>query len=135
MDAYDLSAANATCKQFLDGHTPNYDITVAVEVRAVRHTRTKKGTEPGRKMAILAISDHTATIPEAVAFPDAYAICGGARLFDKGRTLLVRGRRDLKKGNFFIDNAWPLADTQWDAGQSGFDLGENIESVAAFGDD
>jgi DNA polymerase III alpha subunit len=104
--AFDLSAANCSCKEFLCGKAD--PILLGVEVREVRETTTKTGKNPGQKMGILTVSDGTCTLSDVVVFPDAWAEFG--KLFAQGTVVLVQGERDRRGKNsssLFVSRAWP----------------------------
>lgn len=70
-DDADSNLATHTCLDV--ARSPNKeDIIVCAIVDSVKHTKTKKGRNPGQPMCFLTISDATYSIDHAVVFPDAF---------------------------------------------------------------
>jgi len=91
-DGSDNQSANTTCKEFYFGKTGF--MVLSVEILDVKEIITKKGKDPGRKMARLTVSDSSCKIDNAIIFPDAYEL-----FVDKifvGNTVLIRVERDRK---------------------------------------
>lgn len=95
-DDADTSQATGTCVDV--ARAPNgQEMSVVCIIDAVRHTRTKKGKNPGAAMCFLTVSDSTYAMEQVVVFPDAYeelkAYC------KENNIVLVRG---LKRDGSFI---------------------------------
>jgi DNA polymerase III alpha subunit len=104
IDACDISAINASCRDFIDGNIKNSgSIMLGVEVQSMQEIKTKKGKAPGSKMARLTISDGTCAI-DAVSWPESYKEIG--HLLTNGNTVIVQGYKDRKQGSFVVQNAW-----------------------------
>jgi DNA polymerase-3 subunit alpha len=104
VDACDASAANCTCKEFLTGRT-GY-LLMAVEVKQAREVRTKKGKNPGQKMAFLTLADASCALDDVTVFPDSWKKYG--RFLRPGNTVLVEGEREAKKDAFIVNHVWEL---------------------------
>jgi DNA polymerase III alpha subunit len=71
VDDADKSLATHTCLDI--AKSPNKSsVRVCAIIESVRHTKTKRGKNPGQAMCFLNISDSTYAIDRAVVFPDAY---------------------------------------------------------------
>lgn len=70
-DDADDGLATHTCLEIAKARNGANIVTCAV-VESVRHTKTKKGRNPGSPMCILNISDSTYAIDGAPVFPDVY---------------------------------------------------------------
>lgn len=106
LDQVDLSEANCTVAEFLAGKSGH--LLLGVEVVSVKHMVTKKGKNPGSKMAQVILRDKTGTI-RSVCFPGAYSQCGHNLI--PNSFLLVQAERDKKDHQqMFVVNAWyPVA--------------------------
>lgn len=100
----EASTANTTCKEIIEGK--NGYTVIAVEVSSVRELTTKKGKNPGKKMAALSLSDSSCSLDNAVAFPDVWAE-HSSKLYE-GNTVLIQGERDHKQGGFIIKKVWQI---------------------------
>ncbi len=70
-DDADHSLATHTCLEI--ARAPNEEtIVVCAIIDSVRHTKTKRGRNPGSPMCFLTISDSTYSIDQAVVFPDLF---------------------------------------------------------------
>jgi len=79
-------------------------MTICAIIDAVKHTKTKRGKNPGQKMCFLTISDSTYSIDHAVVFPDAYSKL--APFCKKDLIVLVYGTK--KQGSFIVDDIQKL---------------------------
>lgn len=95
-DANDTLATH-TCLDV--AKAPNRDtIAVCVIIDSVKHTKTKRGSNPGQPMCFLTMSDSTYSIDYAVVFPDAF---GRLKAFCKEDLIcLIYGEK--KNGSFII---------------------------------
>jgi len=96
VDDADGSLATHTCLEI--AKAPNNEaITACVIIDKVRHTKTKRGRNPGQSMAFLTISDSTYSI-DAVVFPDVF---GKLKAFCKEDLIgLIYGEK--KNGSFIV---------------------------------
>lgn len=96
-DDADDTLATHTCLEIAKAPN-NEDIAVCAIVDGVKHTKTKRGSNPGQPMCFLTISDSTYSIDHAVVFPDAF---DRLKAFCKDDLIcLVYGRK--KNGSFII---------------------------------
>jgi len=71
-DDADDSMATHTCLEV--AKAPNDElVTICAIIDNVKHTKTKRGKNPGQPMCFLTISDSTYSIDHAVVFPDAFS--------------------------------------------------------------
>lgn len=89
--------ANATCKECLLGKSK--DIVVAVEILDVIPKTTKKGKNPGQKMASLVVCDSSATLTDLVCFPQEWTTL--TNVLYKGNTVLMRLEK-TQTGSFCV---------------------------------
>ena len=76
------------------------DIAVCIIIDSVKHTKTKRGSNPGQLMCFLTMSDSTYSIDHAVVFPDAFE---RIKAFCKEDLIgLVYGEK--KNGSFIVKN-------------------------------
>jgi len=96
-DDADDSLATHTCLEIAKAPN-NESIVVCAIVDRVKHTKTKRGSNPGQPMCFLTISDSTYSIDHAVVFPDAF---GRLKAFCKNDLIcLVYGEK--KNGSFIV---------------------------------
>ncbi|KKN91302.1 hypothetical protein LCGC14_0221700 [marine sediment metagenome] len=102
-DDADDTLATHTCLDV--AKAPNKeDIVVCAIIDSVKHTKTKRGKNPGQPMCFLTISDSTYSIDHAVVFPDAF---GKLKAFCKDDLIcLVYGQK--QKGSFIIKDIQKL---------------------------
>jgi DNA polymerase III alpha subunit len=96
-DDADDSLATHTCLEIAKAPN-NESIVVCAIIDRVKHTKTKRGSNPGQPMCFLTISDSTYSIDHAVVFPDAF---GRLKAFCKDDLIcLIYGEK--KNGSFII---------------------------------
>jgi len=102
-DDADDSNATHTC---LDIARANNDETIitCVIIDNVKHTKTKRGRNPGSPMCFLTISDSTYSIDHAVVFPDTYMKLKG--LCKEDLICMVYGHK--KNGSFIVQDIQKL---------------------------
>ena len=103
VDDCDISFANCTCKEFLDGHRANPMIGAKLE--KIKEITIKNGKSVGKKMAFLGLSDSSCSL-DATIFSDAYE--NYKHLLLEGNTILLAGKRDSKRGGLIVDKIWQL---------------------------
>lgn len=82
----------------------NESIAVCVIIDSIRHTKTKRGSNPGQPMCFLTMSDSTYSIDHAVVFPDAFA---RLKAFCKDDLIgLIYGEK--KNGSFIVKDIQKL---------------------------
>lgn len=98
-DDADDSMATHTCLEVAKAQNEAM-MTVCAIIDDVKHTKTKRGNNPGQSMCFLTISDSTYSIDHAVVFPDAYE---ELKAFCKDDLIgLISGEK--KKGSFIISD-------------------------------
>ena len=100
VDEYDVSDANCTCKEFINGFNSRNGILIAAQIETVREWKIKKGKAKGQKMAFLTISDASCSMDSATMFSEEWDKYRS--LVKEGEVLLLKGSRDLKRGSFLI---------------------------------
>lgn len=96
-DDADDSLATHTCLEIAKASN-NEAIVVCAIIDGVRHTKTKRGSNPGQPMCFLTISDSTYSIDHAVVFPDVFM---QLKAFCKDDLIcLIYGEK--KNGSFII---------------------------------
>ena len=100
VDEYDISSANCTCKEFIDGFNSRNGILIAAKVDGFREWKIKRGASKGQKMAFISISDGTCSLDNTTMFSDEWAQCKS--MIRDGEVLLFKGTKDLKRGSFLI---------------------------------
>lgn len=84
--------ANCLCQEYSDGfNNKNGYISIASQVDRVNTTVTKRGTDPGREMAFLTISDESGVCDAVVAFPDKWEEF--QHILQEGNRVLITGTR------------------------------------------
>ncbi len=97
-DDADDTDANATCIEFIRA-TNKTLVTICCVVDAVRHTKTKRGKNPGQPMCFLTVSDSTCSLDQVVVFPKSYK--GLRAMCREGNVCLVSGTKN--NGSLIVD--------------------------------
>jgi len=100
VDEYDISEANCTCKEFLNGFNSRNGILIAAQIDAIREWKIKRGSAKGQQMAFLTISDASCMMDSATMFSEEWDKY--RPLIKEGEVLLLKGSKDLKRGSFLI---------------------------------
>lgn len=102
-DDADHTLATHTCLDI--AKAPNGEgIVVCAIIDSVKHTKTKRGKNPGQPMCFITMSDSTYSIDHAVVFPDAF---GRLKAFCKDDLIcLIYG--DKKNGSFIVSDIQKL---------------------------
>lgn len=103
IDACDLYEVNTTCKEFLAGRNDGY-MVLGVEIVGFREVVTKRGKNPGRRMAQVEVADASCTISNAVIFPEAYELCSD--YLKIGELVIIQCERS-KEGSLVLKKVWP----------------------------
>ena len=106
VDSCETSAANTTCKDFNSGTSRKNGIMMAVKVDEVKEITTKKGKNPGQKMAFLSVSDSYGALDSCVLFPDEWTQ-SRVKLFI-GNTVMLGGERGKEKDSFIVNKVWQI---------------------------
>ena len=100
IDEYDISNANCTCKEFVNGFNSTHGISIAAQIEGVREWKIKNGKSKGQKMAFITISDSSCSLDNTVIFSEEWLKF--KQHFKEGAVLLLRGSRDKKRNSFLI---------------------------------
>jgi DNA polymerase III alpha subunit len=100
VDEYDISEANCTCKEFLNGFNSRNGILIAAQIDAIREWKIKRGSAKGQQMAFLTISDASCMMDSATMFSEEWDQYRS--MVKEGEVLLLKGSKDLKRGSFLI---------------------------------
>ena len=106
VDDYDITNANCTCKEFIDGFNSTNGIAIAAEIKNINEYTIKRGQAAGKKMAFLTISDASCNLQDVVLFSEEYEKFRD-RLQEK-QVMLFRGVRQKDKNGFLVKNIIPL---------------------------
>ncbi len=98
-DDVDNSIATHRCIDVAKSNN-NEQSTVCAVIESVKHTKTKRGKNPGSPMCFLTISDSTYAIDHAVVFPNAYKRL--KNLCKEDLICLIGGEK--KNGSFIIED-------------------------------
>lgn len=98
VDEFNQRDVNITCKEYLAGRT-GY-MVFGVQVEQVREVKTKRGQNPGQKMAFLTISDGTCSLSDVICFPEAWKEYGG--LLKEENCVVIQAERDHKQGSLIV---------------------------------
>jgi DNA polymerase-3 subunit alpha len=104
VDDCDTSAANCTCKDFINGY--NKTPLIAAKIERIKEITIKNGASRGQKMCFLSISDSTCSLDSVTLFAEPYAKY--KHLLLEGNTVMIGGRRDQKRGGLIVDRVWQL---------------------------
>jgi DNA polymerase III subunit alpha len=104
IDGCDTSAINCTCRDYIDGRYKNKgSIILGVEIQVVNEIKTRKGKNPGQKMARMVITDGTCAM-DAICWPEAYS--KHSHLLEKNNTVIMQGYADRKEGTFIAQEVY-----------------------------
>jgi DNA polymerase III alpha subunit len=98
VDAFDQRDVNTTCKDYVAGRA-GY-MVFGVEVASVREVKTKKGKNPGQKMAFLTVSDASCSLADVIAFPEAWKEY--SHLLTAGNCVYLQAERDVRQGSLLV---------------------------------
>jgi len=102
-DDADDSLSTHTCLEI--ARAPNNEsIAVCAIIDSVKHTKTKRVTNPGQSMCFLTISDSTYSIDHAVVFPEAFNRIKACCKYD----LICMAYGEKKNGSFIIKDVQKL---------------------------
>lgn len=104
VDDCDISVANCTCKEFLDGQSANPIIGAKLE--RIKEITIKNGKSVGQKMAFLSVSDNSCNLDSVTIFSEPYGKY--KHLLLEGNMILLAGKRDNKRGGLIVDKIWQL---------------------------
>jgi len=104
VEGLDVSTANCTCREFVHGKSGLCLIAVAID--EVHEIKTKKGKNPGQKMAFVRVSDISAALESVVAFPEPWK--ENKKLLVAGNNVIISGERGSEKDSFILDKVWQI---------------------------
>lgn len=97
--------ANFNCRSFINKDKHTGPIIISGTLTETREIRTRKGKNPGQRMAFGTLADMTGQIG-LVIFPDTYKECG--RLLYEENQVLVMGNRGKDSDSMIVDNIWEI---------------------------
>lgn len=100
-DTCDMSEVNTTVKEFADGR--DGFMVLGVIVRSLRVIKTKRGKNPGQKMAFMSVEDSSGVYEECVCFPDVFKQFGD--ILQDGEVAILRVERG-KDDSMVIQHVW-----------------------------
>jgi DNA polymerase III alpha subunit len=103
VDSCDTTESNCTCKEYLAGKTGK--LKFAVDVQEVQELTVRNGTQRGRKMGRLTVTDGTCSL-DMVSFPDSWEPYGS--LLQPTNTVLIQAERDKRKDSLIVKKVWQL---------------------------
>jgi DNA polymerase III alpha subunit len=103
IEAHDISLANTTIKEFIDGKRGN--IKMAVTVSEVKKYVVKKGKSIGLEMAFLCVEDTTGTMDTVTVFNDQWL--SYKNILYEGNNIIMIGQ-DSKKKRYQLDDGFIL---------------------------
>jgi len=102
VDMYDVSMTNIVCRDF--NNCLRNEIVVAIQIDNVSVIKTKKGKNPGSKMAFLEGSDSSGSIDGIVFFPEQYAAYSSI-LFENN-IIVVQGSKNRDGDSLIVEKAY-----------------------------
>ena len=107
VDACDISVANCTCKEFVKGNLGHQNvILLAGKVTDVKEIRTKRGKNPGQKMAFITVSDITGMVDSVVMFSDVWKLHKNLMIMDN--TVMISGERGTERDSLIVKKVFQL---------------------------
>lgn len=104
LDGKNVFVANCTVREFQDGRDGN--VCMAVELKEISVTKTKKGRAIGKEMGFLTISDLTGKLDGAIIFAEAYEEFKD--LLFVGNLVLCYGQRSSKGDSFIVNKVFQV---------------------------
>jgi DNA polymerase III alpha subunit len=105
LDKYDVTKASHTCKDIVKGHKA-YAV-LAVQIKQVKTTKTKRGKSPGSTMAFLSASDKTCTLENIVVFSNTWKEF--SHLLTENNAVFISGKM-TREGSFQVEKVYPIED-------------------------
>ena len=97
VDDVDISSASHNCHDFISVQN-DANTSICAIIEYVKHTKTKKGKDPGQSMCIMGISDASGSIDGVVVFPGAYEKLHG--VCKENMIVLIYGKK--QKGSLIV---------------------------------
>lgn len=92
LDACDIIDGDTTCAEFKAGKTGN--VTLCVEITAVKETKIKNGASAGQKMGFIEVQDETEELDNIAIFAKEWEDL--KNILYEGNTVLISGYRNKK---------------------------------------
>src|SRR5208283_3436411 len=105
VEACDISAANCTCIEYIEGKHPK-TIIIAAQVDSCHEIKVKNGKNAGQKMAFLKISDITGTAENIVVFSDIWNEV--SNVVFEGNNLLLYGEKSKDGASLIVKRVWQI---------------------------
>lgn len=105
LDKYDITQASHTCKDIVKGYK-GYAV-LAITIREVKTTKTKKGKNPGKQMGFVVGGDETCTLDNIVVFSEAWK--NYSHLLMEDSSVFISGKL-TREGSFSIEKVYPMED-------------------------
>lgn len=97
-------SSNCLCREFSSFREKI--VVLAVELQAVKVIKIKNGQSCGRQMAFLTAADNSGVLEDITVFPD--TLDKTKKLLQIGNTVLLKGKRDYKRGCMIVDEAYQI---------------------------
>lgn len=105
IEACDISAANCTCIEYVNGQHPK-TIIIAAQIDSCHEIKVKQGKNKGETMAFLKISDISGSVENVVIFADKWQdMCN---ILFEGNNVLIHGIKSKDGQSLIIQNAWQI---------------------------
>ena len=105
VEACDISAANCTCIEYIEGKHPK-TVIIAAQVDSCHEITVKQGKNKGQKMAFLKISDITGTAENIVVFSDVWDEV--SNVVFEGNNLLLYGEKSKDGASLVVRRVWQI---------------------------
>jgi DNA polymerase-3 subunit alpha len=102
VDMYDVSMTNTICKDF--NNSLLNEIVVALQIDNVGVIKTKKGKNPGAKMAFVEGSDSSGSIDSIVFFPEQFSTYSSI-LFENN-VIVIQGSKNRDGDSLIVEKAY-----------------------------
>jgi DNA polymerase III alpha subunit len=99
---YDVSMTNTICKDF--NNSLLNEIVVALQIDNVGVIKTKKGKNPGAKMAFVEGSDSSGSIDSIVFFPEQFSTYSSI-LFENN-VIVIQGSKNRDGDSLIVEKAY-----------------------------
>ena len=101
----DISAANCTCLDYVNGQHPK-TIIIAAQIDSCHEIKVKQGKNKGETMAFLKISDISGSMENVVIFADKWQdMCN---ILFEGNNVLIHGIKSKDGQSLIIQNTWQI---------------------------
>ena len=104
VESCDTAAANATCKEFVNGRRGA--IILAVAIKAAREYQISRGQSKGQNMGFLTVEDASCELDNVICFSDEWK--QNKHLLYEGNTVLITGERSKKKDSLIVQKVFQI---------------------------